>query len=311
MIVKRQENSRFHMARKSCPSGTVALTALGVLVAMAGTSAHAQQACGANLNQCPTSLGTYAIRLPKAVAPGAKIPALLYFHGAGGSGQRAMRNTSMVDAFTARGYAVIAPSGLKRPNSRFGPGWSFLPFRKQQRDELAFAREVLDHAAKNFSIDRQRIMMGGFSIGGSLTWYLACKDPTVASAYVPVGGAFWRPHPNADDCKGPIRMLHTHGWRDGTVPLEGRPLGGGRIFQGDVFAGLEIMRKVNGCSQLRADKFDTNAAYWQRWWTRCTPGSALRFNLHPGGHSVPKGWADIAIDWFESLNDDAVTKTRG
>ncbi len=181
----------------------------------------------------------------------------------------------MVSGFLARGWAVIAPDGLARPGSRFGPGWSFHPSRPRQRDELAFTREVLADAARRFDIDRSRVLLAGFSVGGSLVWYLACADPGLAAAYAPVAGAFWRPHPAMGACAGPVRLLHTHGWRDETVPLEGRPLGGGGILQGDVFHGLEILRDANGCTGLRADAYDTSGPFWRRWWTRCTPGSAL------------------------------------
>ncbi|MEP1208898.1 MAG: PHB depolymerase family esterase [Rhizobiaceae bacterium] len=257
---------------------------------------------GLDFLSCNTSLGHYALHLPSRREVAKPIPALLYFHGAGGSGPKAMRNKGMLKNFTERGYAIIAPSGLKRPNSRFGPGWSFLPFREKQRDELAFAREILADAATNHKIDRDKVLVSGFSVGGSLAWYLACQDPNLGRAFAPVAGAFWRPHPVSTDCKGPVRLLHTHGWRDGTVPLEGRPLGGGRIYQGDVFAGLQILREINGCNQLRADKFNTSGKFWRRIWTKCKSDSALEFALHTGGHGVPKGWAEMAIDWFEKLN---------
>ena len=148
----------------------------------------------------------------------------------------------------ARGYAVIGPNGLKRPNSRFGPGWSFHPDRPKQRDELSFMRDIIDDAVKNHGVDRDRILLAGFSIGGSMTSYLACDAPDLARAYAPVGGSFWRPHPAMDACAGPVNLLHTHGWRDKTVPLEGRPLGGGRIVQGDVFQAMQIWRATNGCA---------------------------------------------------------------
>ncbi len=269
--------------------------------ALSSTDAFAEGLCG-EAGVCSTANGEYSIELPPRRVPTQPVPALFYFHGAGGSGPRSMKNRNMVETFLKRGYAVIAPSGLKRPNSRFGPGWSFLPFRKKQRDELAFAREVLVDAAARFSIDPDQILMSGFSIGGSLTWYLACEDPDIARAYAPVAGAFWRPHPVAADCKGPVKMFHTHGWRDGTVPLEGRPLGGGRIYQGDVFQGLQIMREINSCNGLRANKFRTDDNFWHRWWTECADGSALQVALHPGGHSVPPGWAEQAINWFEGLD---------
>jgi polyhydroxybutyrate depolymerase len=222
----------------------------------------------------------------------------MFFHGAGGSAAQTLSNTGMVDIFLKRGYAVIAPEGTERPGRR-GRGWSFHPARPQIRDEMAFSREVLKDAVQRYGLNRSRILLSGFSIGGSLSWYLACKDATLAAAYAPVAGAFWRPHPEMGSCSGPVRLLHTHGWRDQTVPLEGRPLRNGAILQGDVFHGLEILRDANGCKGLRADAYDTDGPFWRRWWTRCTPGSALEFALHAGGHMVPPGWAALAIDWFE------------
>ena len=289
------------MKRYSIFTAIALLSVLGAAPAFA--ACEAANIKGTAYLKCTIDEGEYALHLPEPGEAGSQkpIPALLYFHGAGGSGPKAMRNKGMLRTFTDRGYAIIAPSGLKRPNTRFGPGWSFQPFREKQRDELAFAKAILSDVSANHGIDRTRILTSGFSIGGSLVWYLACQDPALSRAYAPVAGAFWRPHPVSADCNGPIKLLHTHGWRDGTVPLEGRPLGGGRIYQGDVFAGLQIMREVNGCDQLRADKFDTSGRFWRRKWTKCTSDSALEFALHTGGHGVPKGWANMAIDWFEAL----------
>ncbi len=261
-----------------------------------------KQVCGIGENECETSLGKYNIELPARADPAQKIPAMIYLHGAGGSGQRSLKNREMVETFLSRGYAVIAPSGLQRPNTRFGPGWSFHPNRKKQRDELSFMREVMDDASERFNLQRDTMLMTGFSIGGSMVWYLACQDPGLAKAYAPVAGSFWRPHDAGTDCNGPVKLMHTHGWRDGTVPLEGRVLGGGRIEQGDVFQGLQILRRVNGCNNYKADRYDTAGKFWKRWWVKCKPGSALQFNLFDGGHGVPKGWASEAIDWFEALD---------
>ena len=278
----------------------VAVLACGLWLLLVGRV----QACGIEGPACEVALGSYRIALPETAPPEAGYPALLFFHGAGGTGARTLDNKAMVDTFLERGWAVIAPDGLMRPNSNFGPGWSFLPSRPAQRDELAFAREILADAADRHGIDRASVLMSGFSIGGSLVWYLACRDPSVATAYAPVAGAFWRPHPEVGACAGPVRLLHTHGWRDQTVPLEGRPLRSADILQGDVFHGLLILRDANGCEGLRADAYDTDGPFWQRWWTRCTEGSALELALHPGGHVVPEGWADLALDWYGRVTDD-------
>lgn len=276
------------------------------LVLAAGATAAAPDAradgmpCGDAETPCDSGLGTYHVALPAAPPPdGGAIPAFIYFHGAGGNG-RAILEADFTHALNARGYAVIAPNGMVRPDSRFGPGWFFRPESPALRDELAFTREMIDDAVARFGLDRARIVLTGYSIGGSLVWYLACRDAGLAAAYTPTAGGFWRPHPTR--CDGPVKLLHTHGWRDQTVPLEGRPLRSGAIYQGDIFEGLQEWRETNGCTRLRADAFQTEGRYWRRRWTSCTDGSALELALWPGGHVRPDAqWAEMAADWVETV----------
>ena len=268
---------------------------VGILAMFAASAAQA--GCGTDPAPCAVALGTYHITMPDAVS--SDIPALMFLHGAGGSGAGTTRAGGMTGNLALHGYALIGPDGLKRETGRNNSGWSFHPDRPSQRDELAFLTQVADNAASRFGIDRDAIMLGGFSIGGSMASYIACQDPTAFAAYVPVGGSFWRPHPT--DCAGPVKLLHTHGWKDKTVPLEGRPLGGGRIYQGDVWHAMEIWRAENGCDGLRADAFDTSGDFWVRRWDECADGTALEFVLHPGGHGIPRGWSSYAMDWFERV----------
>jgi polyhydroxybutyrate depolymerase len=253
--------------------------------------------CAGEAGPCTIATGTYNLRLPEGAAE--SVPALMFLHGWGGSGDGTMDNTGMVETVLARGFAVIAPDGMPR-EGRAGRSWSFHPDLPAARDETAFLKAVADDAATRFGIDRSRILLGGFSIGGSMVSYLACADPGAFAAYAPVAGSFWRPHPAG--CAGPVKLLHTHGWTDVTVPLEGRNLGSG-ASQGDVFQAMQIWRATNGCTRMLPDAFGEDGVFWLRRWTRCTPGSALEFALHPGAHGVPKGWATLALDWFARVEN--------
>lgn len=254
----------------------------------------AKAACATDDGACILPGGSYHLVLPQGRSTGT--PAIVFLHGFGGSGDGMLRNTAMVDALLARGYAVIAPDGQPRDN-RQGRSWDFHPDRPARRDEGAFVRAVADDAALRFGLDRDAMLLSGFSIGGSLTSYIACATPDAFTAYAPVAGSFWRPHPTA--CAGPVDLFHMHGWRDGTVPLEGRVLGSGAA-QGDVFAAMEIWRLANGC-RLQPDIHTREGATLIRSWSACESGARLDFALHPDGHVVPPGWADLALDWFEAL----------
>lgn len=273
-------------------SGLIAV----VLALCAGAS---NAGCLQDAAACQIDSGTYHIERPNELDPQVKIPAVVFLHGWGGSGQATMSNRGMIKALMARGYAVIAPDGRLRDT---GPGrtWDFHPARATtaMRDEASFVAAVADDAAARHGIDRDRVILAGFSIGGSTTSYIACKTPLAFAAFAPVAGSFWNPLP--DGCAGPVRLLHVHGWTDTTVPLEGRRLSSG-VTQGDVFASMAIWRKTNSCQQPRPDGFDRTDGFQVRRWTGCTPSSALGFALHDGGHGIPKGWADLVLDWFEGL----------
>lgn len=271
---------------------TQAAWCLGLVLGLGGGAAQA--ACANDPGACTLPGGSYHVVLPPGSGPGT--PAMVFLHGFGNSGEGTLRNSGMVDAVLARGFAVIAPDGQPRAG-RQGLSWNFHPDRPVRRDEGAFIRAVADDAAARFGLDRGTMLLSGFSIGGSLTSYIACATPDAFAAYAPVAGSFWRPHPAG--CVGPVDVFHIHGWRDGTVPLEGRVLGSG-FAQGDVFAAMEIWRTANGC-RLQPDTHTSKGNILIRSWTICEQGTRLDFALHPGGHTVPPGWADLALDWFKAL----------
>ncbi|MEO0523399.1 MAG: alpha/beta fold hydrolase [Pseudomonadota bacterium] len=272
------------------------LTALALI--WVGTAAFS--GCGTDPDACEIDGGSYHIKLPDGEPRGT----IVFLHGWGGSGAGTINNRRWVPATLNRGFAVIAPDGMPR-QGRNGRSWSFHPEWPQARDEISFLQHVRDDAAQRFGLDPDAMMLGGFSIGGSMTHYLACAAPDAFFAYIPVGGAFWRTHPT--DCGGPVRMLHTHGWADTTVPLEGRVVRGEDVhdpnafIQGDVFYAMRLWRAENGCDQLRGDRFNTDGAFWRRSWVRCAPGTALELALFPGGHTVPNDWAPMMLDWVEGL----------
>lgn len=266
-------------------------------LAILAPTALAAQDCGGEA-ACDLDDGVYHIETPDEGQAGAgPYPAVMFLHGWGGSGQGQMKNRGLIRGMLARGYAVIAPTGQPRGQGRRGARWnSYLS--PDLRDDAAFLLEVAEDAAERFGVDRERILLAGFSGGGMMTWRVACDAPESFAAYAPVAGLLWRPLP--EDCAGPVRMLHTHGWVDPVVPIEGRTVGGGVLTQADLFAGLDLIRRANGCARDDPDDYPMGERFWRRVWTDCAPGSALEFALHAGGHATPSGWSAMALDWFEA-----------
>ncbi|WP_052257725.1 alpha/beta fold hydrolase [Leisingera sp. ANG-DT] len=266
--------------------------AAAALAAVCGSAAMAE--CGAEAGACSIEEGQYQIVLPDPAGAEGAVPVVMFLHGYGGSSSSVLRNRTLVAGLTQRGYAVIAPEGLRRDGS--GPqSWGFGPFTGG-RDEGAFFAAVLADAAEQFGTSRSQTVLAGFSAGAFMVHYLACRDPAAFAAYAPVSGAFWRPQP--ERCNGPVRLLQVHGWRDEVVPLEGRILGGGRFEQGDVFAALEVWREANACTSHAPDRAWSADGLMRRRWD-CGPGADIELVLFDGGHTLPKSWAELMAEWFE------------
>ncbi|MEM6422955.1 MAG: hypothetical protein AAF698_10220, partial [Pseudomonadota bacterium] len=200
----------------------------------------------------------------------------------------------MAEALSKRGYALILPEGVPRAG-RTQRDWSVSDGGRHPRQDIAFLDEIIADAAGR-GVDTDRLMLAGFSRGGSMVWDVACQRPALFRAYAPVAGAFWEPLPEA--CAGPVDLFHVHGWDDKVVPLEGRPIGS-RLMQGDVFAALGILRRTMGCALRQPDDRSAAAWRWTRHWSQCQAGGQIDFWLHPGGHVVPDTWLDAALPWFE------------
>ena len=265
------------------------------LIGLAGfASSAAAQSCTPDA-PCAVGTGSYFAAAPAWHDGDATRPVVVYFHGAGASAADAMQDHSLVDPILARGYAFLAPVGLPR-SDQDGEYWS-LGTRPPQRDEPLFLQQILDDAGPRLHLDRSRVFVTGFSMGAALVWRLACETPNAYAAFAPVEGGFWSAQ--ANNCAGPVKLLLTQGWRDDAIPLEGRAQGTDAVQDG-ILEGLQVWRRVNGCTDPHADRFATDARFWRRSWTNCAPGSALTFVLHPDGHVVPEGWATLALDWFEA-----------
>jgi polyhydroxybutyrate depolymerase len=279
-------------------NGHVILAAIaGLLANLAGSALAGCSEAGTA--PCKVDLGEYHIALPSQPDAGST-PAVMFLHGWQSNGENVLNNNGLREALHDHGYALIAPNGSRSDLERSGGGWVYRSDHGDRRDDAAFLDQVAWDAAARHGIARDQIVLAGFSSGGSMVSYTACETPNLFVAYAPIGGGFWRPHP--EGCDGPVKLFHTHGWTDKTVPLEGRFLRNGTLAQGDIFRTFEIWRDTNGCDAMRADDFVVTGDYWRRIWTSCDPGTALELALFPGGHVIPEGWVPMMLEWAEALD---------
>lgn len=254
-----------------------------------GGVAGAAEACPPEQG-CEVAGGRYRLILPEPRPPGVRLGAIMFFHGWQGSAEETASDTGLLALASHLGVALIAPDGA-------GKTWSYPGSPGRHRDEFAFVAGVLDDVAARFPVDPARIMASGFSQGGSMVWYLACRMPERFRAFAPVAGAFWEPLPAS--CAGPRPpLVHMHGTADTTVPLAGRSLRNG-YRQGDVFRSLAILDP--SAQAVAADQIAT-VATGLSCRSLVEPGRPiLELCLHEGGHAVEPAWVERA--WLRMMGE--------
>lgn len=271
------------------------------LAVVGGTAAQVStRPCGID-GDCVVSGGSYRIALPSGSAPAGKIGAILFFHGYGGSAGEVVSDANLAAVAQRLGVALIAPDGL-------GRSWSFPGSPARNRDEFAFVAQVLDDVAARFPVDPGRLMASGFSQGGSMVWYLACRMPQRFAAFAPIAGDFWQPLP--ESCAGPRpNLIHVHGLADTTIPLAGRALRSG-ARQGDLFRSLAVLAP-GGCTaswEEEARKAVQPEGLACSRASGCSGEALLELCLHAGGHFADAAWVERA--WRAAM-PPAVTVSGG
>jgi polyhydroxybutyrate depolymerase len=266
------------------------LVLIAGVIALAAMPVSADPPCSIE-TPCTVATGSYLLHVPKNWDGHTALPAVMFFHGYRGSAIDEMANFERIRFADDTGTLLIVPNGQ---NGR----WSFPGSPHAGRDEFAFVGAVLDDVEARFPIDRTRTWATGFSIGGSMTWYVACFMGGRFAAFAPIAGSFWEPAPN--DCPtGPANIRHIHGLIDRTVPLEGRAIGPASR-QSDTWIGLATWRRINGCPSepTRIDKLATMIC---RVWTNCASGKELQLCLHPGEHEIWTDWLRADSQWVDAL----------
>lgn len=254
-----------------------ALLALVGILSVPGTAG----ACGSE-SDCVISSGDYHISMPPPSQDGAASGAIVFLHGYQGTPEATMDFAALRETANRLGVALIVPRGLEA-------SWTLPDAFPAGRDDVAFINAVVEDATGRFGIDRERVMISGFSVGASMVWYVACAEGQRYAGYAPIAGAFWEPY--VEDCAMPLaNIYHVHGTADDMVPLAGRRLS--FAAQGDTYRSFALLREFGACEGDLAPRPPEAGLVCS---AQTCGGGEQELCLHDGGHSIRPEW--IARAW--------------
>jgi predicted peptidase len=120
----------------------------------------------------------YAVSIPRGYNPRGSHPLVLALHP--GGPRTAYYGAMFMQQIVLRGVGDLAPI-VVAPDC---PGKSWTD-PGAERAVLALLESVLGE----YAIDRRRILVVGFSMGGRGTWFLASKHPSLFTAAIPMAAA--------------------------------------------------------------------------------------------------------------------------
>ncbi|HBE87921.1 MAG TPA: phospholipase [Elusimicrobia bacterium] len=242
---------------------------------------------------------TWKVYEPAGLADGEKYPVYFLLHGGGGKAEGMRRLTR--GAFEKAGGAIVVyPQGLDEHWNDYRGDKS----RKAQReniDDVAFLKAVLDSVLKRYPGDPSRVYAAGISNGAMMSHTLACRAADRFAAVAPVAGVM--PVNLASDCEPsrPVPLLIIGGDKDNLVHWEGGQVTGpfGKKKLGAILSAektrdfwldknsCDISLKSSGYSD--PDPEDGLAVSRERYGS-CAGGAAVEFiRIHGGGHTWPGG----------------------
>ena len=143
-------------------------------------------------------------------------PLLIALHGRWGNGMDMANCTHFeIQADTAR-FIVACPDGLVRSELGGGTntGWDA---NGETDDDLDFFKKIIGYMSEHYDIDRKRVYLCGFSLGGMMTYHCINEASDIFAAFASASGYRLNEYKPVYTSKRRVPIMHIHGKNDGFV----------------------------------------------------------------------------------------------
>jgi polyhydroxybutyrate depolymerase len=229
---------------------------------------------------------TYRVHLPTDYRPASPLPAVLLFHGNGGSAADLDASSTLSELADRRGFLAVYPQGVAVGAGQ--PFWATAGRVELGVDELRFTTDLLDDLQRRLCVDPARVAAAGFSAGGGVTARLACDLAGRVAAVATIAGALYT-EPGECRPSRPVPVLAVHGTDDPVTPYGGRsPSVEWPLPMPPLPTWLAEWATRDGCPGDPAVFLDTPEVTGVRW-GGCRDGAeVVHYRVNGGGHEAPR-----------------------
>ena len=233
---------------------------------------------------------SYLIYIPAKARAAASVPVVLVFHSSGSTPEAIAKTTGFNDKADTEGFVVVYPRGTptKQVADKFwwNGGLCCGAAQKNQVDDVAFVRALLDDLATVVPVDGRRIFATGLYTGALMSYRLGCEMADRIAAVGAVAGT-----QNVETCRPaqPISIVDIHGTADAVVPYGG---GVGNSVKNFSFASvkdtIDFWVTADQCPGTVTR--EESGPVVHETYSPCSDGTAVElYTIQDGGHTWPGG----------------------
>ena len=227
----------------------------------------------------------YTIHIPATYKTNQPQAVVLVFHGHGGTATDTDASSGFSALADQRDFIAVSPQGLLDNDGL--PFWASIGPIDYGIDDALFVSDLLTKLQTDFCVDPHRIYATGFSNGGGMSGFLACKLAMRIAAFAPISGNYYALSDGCDPGR-PVPILEIHGTADTIVPYQGISASQNPVWPlPSVPQWLQTWASHDGCTKGPAIFLQTPDVTATQW-THCQQNaSVVHYRIEGGGHDVP------------------------
>ena len=240
----------------------------------------------------------YSIYVPESYDGTTSIPLLFNFHGGGGNIAFHIGIADMSPIADTANFIVVYPQA--RPDPSDGNSFNWIPKVPGTFDDVPFISSLIDRIASNYQIDQNRIYACGYSLGGDMSFELACKLNNKIAAIAPVARTM---QANPDSFCFPVHptgILSILGTDDITSPYNGITYLGIEYYL-SAAATHSYWATHNLCNTNATMNTVSPSVERYTWSTESGCAYVEELKVIGGGHDWPGSFGNMTIDASEEI----------
>ena len=235
----------------------------------------------------------YSIYVPASYDGTTNFPLLFNLHGGGGTNSTWQAASDMRPIADTADIILVYPQA--RPDPSDGNSFNWIPKVPGTFDDVSFVNSLIDTIASNYLIDQNRIYACGYSLGGDMSFELACRLNNRIAAIAPVARTM-QANPNSF-CSPvhPTGVLTILGTNDITSP-----------YTGIIYQGVEYYLSAaathlywathNNCNATATMSPVSPSVERYTWSTPSGCAYVEELKVIGGGHDWPGSSGNMTID---------------